>query len=101
MRQWCYVLNSLYPQSSRLQRGDGRLSAGTRTFDEDFNFGYTKFLRFDSTLLGSFLSGKGRAFSRTLKAYRSGRTPTNGITIYIRNGNDRIVEGGADVSYTS
>ena len=94
------VLDGLNSEPGSLQGTDGRLPSGAGTFDVDFDLGDAVFFGFGGTFFCGSLCGEGCAFARAFETNGSGGAPTNGVAVDVGDGNNGIVEGSANVSYS-
>ncbi|KFM83875.1 hypothetical protein DJ90_5615 [Paenibacillus macerans] len=100
MRNRSHVFNHVYFKTCRLQRADSGFTAGARTFDHNFNSLHAMLhSRFCSRFRGH-LRGKRRRLTGAFETEITGACPRDRVAVRIRNGNDRIVEGGADMCHT-
>src|SRR5262249_27230012 len=80
-----------------LQSADRRLAAGSRPADPDFDAAYAMVARHVGGVHGRLLRGKRRAFARSPEPERARTLPGENVARLVRDGHDRVVEGGLDM----
>lgn len=100
MRNWSNVFDHVDFKACRLQGADSGLTASTRAFNHNLNTLHAMFHRSFGSRFSSHLRGKRSRLTGTFKSEAAGAGPGNRITMRIRNGYNRIIEGGANMSHT-
>jgi hypothetical protein len=84
-------------EAAGVQGAHRGLAAGARPLDLHIEVLQTVFLGGLSGTLRRNLGGEGRALARPAETGPAGRGPAQGVTLAIRDGDDRVVEGRVNV----
>lgn len=101
MRNRSYVFNHVNFEACSLQGADSGFTTGSRTFNHNFDALHAMFHSCFCSRFRCHLSGERSGFTGTFESKAAGACPGNCVAVRIRNCNDRIVEGGADMCHTS
>src|SRR5207245_7482001 len=88
-------------RAGRLERAIGRLAPCARDLDVHVELAHATLHRF----LACYFTGPGRrkrrAFAGPLEALVAGARPDNRVAAHVRNGHDRVIEGGLNVGHAA
>src|SRR5205823_4551595 len=99
--QRCDVFDRLDRQARGLQGGDCRFATRSRSLNFDFDFTEAKFGRLVGCHFRGALSREWSALAAPLEPDSSRRCETERIAVRVRDGYDRVVEGGLDMGHAA
>src|SRR5690606_27026767 len=99
MRDRRDVLDLSNPEAHGIQCPDGRFPARTWTFDAYLHVLDTIVPRRRAGFFGSHLGRKRRTLAGAFEPAAACRGPAQGISLSIRNGDDRVVERSVDMGH--
>ena len=97
VRNRCDILDLLDVQAGRLKRGDRTFASATWAFDTDFHVSHAVLGSLFRSLLCRTLAGERGRFATALETAGASAGPTERVTLHIRDGDRRVVEGRMNV----
>src|SRR6266704_1375662 len=96
-----HVPDHVDAQTGRLQRPNGRLAPGARALHVHVDLPHAALHRF----LARYLTGPGRrkrrAFAGPFETLVAGTRPDDCVSAHVRDGHDRVIEGGLNVGHAA
>src|SRR3972149_6316832 len=92
-----HVLNGVDPQARGLERRNRRVATGARPLHPNLHLLHPEAPCGVGRLLDGALSGERSALARPLEAHRPRGTAREHVAVYVRDGDERVVEGGLDM----
>lgn len=97
MRDRCDVTNEADLEANGIDGPHGGLTSGTGAFDQNADTAHAVFLRFARSDFSSLLGGERSALAGPFKTGSSTARPAHDIPVHIGEGDNRVIEGRADM----